>query len=1282
MMWPISTRKGIGFICSGGSELYAQGDFGSVVNCEELTLVKEVASEHVVQISSGIDFVILSSRKTEKVIVDNKNDLFYDKYCLNEDSGIYVDWKNILRKMKFSLERMSGLDIIHNMTVDSLTVYGQMLHETGVACFGKVNKGQLGTGDHIRRDKIVHLNLFNVSKVATCCDYSSALTLEGQLYLWGDNNKNQATPDRGLLLNNCSTPTLIDRFQHVLDVASGNFQTYIVTNDLRIHDVQLDNDGFHYECADRKRMSELPTGIALDDLPVLLTSDNLIILNHLPFNKEVLRNYSKEQTTIQCLLRHFKEDDLTKTLKNSYNTLKPQFFYRSCKRLFYLMMLNLKSLYRFALDNDISKIFSLLMHEEIHFLYRQILECYCDSECLMLMDESDLKLLKIYLDNVKNTIELIETLVNSNKSLDEVVETRLLNIKSEWLRFLNEEVTENMGKTMKVTKEFWLNDFNLRWYALKEAHRRVILDSMEVPLKLLEVNIFSSSPRFVLFSDILGYLSGTQVIVCPLELIWISTDIKEALRNKYREKARFVINIITPEEILRCYTVNSVDKMVWQDALKKQVMRILKKDPTVKQPMYRYCPYQFSDKHAKYGGMKYYGIWRVGQIDGIGQLKGKDRWYRGELYQGDITGYGCMSRTLYGFETVYEGDFYEGKYNGFGKLKSSPSPSASQQYFKYQGYFKDDKYSGYGTLTTSSYQYNGSFSNDLKDGFGVVEDSINGVKYIGMFANDKKYGNGILITTNGTYFAGLFANDVLTNSAGGLAIFPSGIYYKGDMTIEGPNGKGTFYYPEWEIETESFELDDTNTKMNGHTMTGTFAGTWDNVRISSGNMATNQSFNKVPALDLTINAEQKWASIFICFHQSVFGTSDISKIRSMDIKRIWNKIAIFINRAKRKEHLKSNSFETKITEFDDNSAAEICRSGYRLTTTSATSLRSSISDSKLSLVAENMASLDNISMRSFTSVVSRENDDDFMLNPSGDQSRTSPFRDLDIIPDFCITSVNSQGLALLREYLGEAFRIQHHPLHQLFEKLSTCFYSTYSCWKYTPNSILCEPAMNEWISIVSRIYTLVVTVMFPALPKGSTVVDGELLSYQTLLYPILMTQGIYSALFVLYASKCSKNDEIYRQRILICEKKTDENLIQLLDIDRVLIPIIQSSLYQKAIESLNRFKEKCCPSEMMKHINEAFELVNDASKQYDSTFTIAADSLLELAILLIIKADIPQLGAEISLLEDLMQNDAYGGADFHSSTQNDYCLTTLKASYQHIISDNFFVNKIFDGGSP
>ncbi|XP_053689062.1 alsin homolog [Sabethes cyaneus] len=1283
-------NNGILLTSSEGSKLYACGDFGNLLNFDQLSPITELGAENIIQISAGIDFVILSSQNIGKVLTDVRKDPYYDRFCFMDDAD-YLDWKNIYKRLldgykscSTGLENNTELNSVSSkINVDTVKVFGQLTHETGVASFGKINKGQLGTGDHIRRDKIMHLKLFNVSKIATCCDYSSALTVEGSLYLWGDTNKNQATLDNNITLTSTSTPKLFDRFRNILDVGCGNFQTYVLTNDLKIYDILSDDGCVNYECMDRKRFSELTKDVAsIDEIPLILASDSIVLVNNLPIDKEALRVYTKQQTTVQALLKHFRENNVSKILKQPMNNLSPHFFYRSCTNLFYLLLLNLKSMRCFLLENDFTKIISFLMHRELLFLHKQILECYCDGNCLGLMHEPEESLLNIFLNSVKHYVELIELLVSSNKSLDEEAENRLLTAKSEWLNFSNEEVSEQMGKLTKATKEFWLKEENSRWLSLRQANRRVILDSADVPLKLLEVNIFSSSPRIVLFSDVLCYLSGTQLVSYPLELIWITTEVKEPLSNRHKEKLRFLVSIVTPEEVLRCHTLNSVDKLVWMNCLKTQVMRCLKKDATMKQPVYRYKYYEFSEKHTKYGGMEYFGIWKVGHIDGIGVLKGAERVYKGELYHGDITGYGSMSRTHYGIMSEYEGDLLDGKYNGYGKLKSANS--SSPHYFRYQGYFKSNKYHGFGTHVTSAYQYNGDFMDDSKEGFGVLEDSLDGVKYIGMFANDKKYGNGILITTNGTYFAGLFTNDLLSNSAGGLAIFPNGVYYKGELTIEGPCGKGVFHYPEREVKSESFELDDTNTQMSGHTLTGTFAGTWENVKISNASMTMSQQFNKVPILDLKINAERKWASIFSCFHQSVFGTSDVGRIRLMEVKSIWNKVAIYINRAKRKQQLKANNFEAKFTEFSEQSAAEICHVGFRMSNLSTTSLRSSFSDSKLSLNLNGsamqpegaLAASDNISVRSFSSVTSREYDDEFMLNPSGGQSRTSSYRDLDIIPDFCINTIDKHGLQLLRDYLSEAFSNTFHPLHELFEKLSNCFYSTYSCWKFTPNSILCEPAMNEWMSIVSRIYTLVLRVMFPALPKDSAIVDGELISYQTVLYPILMTQGIYSALFVLYASKCSKNDEIYRQRILICEKKTDENLIQLLDINRELIPIIQNDRYLEAIESLNRFKEKCCPSEMMFHINEAFNLVDMASKEQDTPLDLAADSLLELVILLIIKANLPQLGAELSLLEDLLQNDG-----LHRNTENDYCLTTLKASYQHIIGDNFFVNKLFEGAS-
>lgn len=60
----------------------------------------------------------------------------------------------------------------------------------------------------------------------------------------------------------------------------------------------------------------------------------------------------------------------------------------------------------------------------------------------------------------------------------------------------------------------------------------------------------------------------------------------------------------------------------------------------------------------------------------------------------------------------------------------------------------------------------------------------------------------------------------------------------------------------------------------------------------------------------------------------------------------------------------------------------------------------------------------------------------------------------------------------------------------------------------------------------------------------------EYISHRSLLYPILLSEGVYSTLFVLYANKCSKEDEIFRQRVQFSEKKTDAELMEFLKISR------------------------------------------------------------------------------------------------------------------------------------
>ena len=63
-----------------------------------------------------------------------------------------------------------------------------------------------------------------------------------------------------------------------------------------------------------------------------------------------------------------------------------------------------------------------------------------------------------------------------------------------------------------------------------------------------------------------------------------------------------------------------------------------------------------------------------------------------------------------------------------------------------------------------------------------------------------------------------------------------------------------------------------------------------------------------------------------------------------------------------------------------------------------------------------------------------------------------------------------------------------------------------------------------------------------------------------------------------------------------------------------------------------------------------------------------ADNIMPLTIYLILRAGIPHLGAEILLMEDLM------GPDFEPVMTGfvGYCFITIKATYQHILSNKFF----------
>ncbi len=86
----------------------------------------------------------------------------------------------------------------------------------------------------------------------------------------------------------------------------------------------------------------------------------------------------------------------------------------------------------------------------------------------------------------------------------------------------------------------------------------------------------------------------------------------------------------------------------------------------------------------------------------------------------------------------------------------------------YQGKFLNDIRHGHGVFhgctSPSSPKPNlfiGEFQSDHRHGYGVMEDTQRGEKYMGMWEGDHRHGNGLVITLDGLYYEGIFAQNKL-----------------------------------------------------------------------------------------------------------------------------------------------------------------------------------------------------------------------------------------------------------------------------------------------------------------------------------------------------------------------------------------------------------------------------------------------------------------------------------------------------------------------------------------
>jgi amyotrophic lateral sclerosis 2 protein len=416
---------------------------------------------------------------------------------------------------------------------------------------------------------------------------------------------------------------------------------------------------------------------------------------------------------------------------------------------------------------------------------------------------------------------------------------------------------------------------------------------------------------------------------------------------------------------------------------------------------------------------------------------------------------------------------------------------------------------------------------------------------------------------------------------------------------------------------------------------------------------------------LKIKPERKWSTLFENWRESVFGPS--TQPEHLGIHDRWNRVSVYMNRKRNFTNDARKNFMPINREPSKESLELDAPMNMMTQSLMPPSFGRSNSSTELSYSRGSSGDFDTASLRSFS---------DFSISESIISKKSSPRStcELDFVPPFVNSTFDTvESIAELKEYIEGSIVDEHHPLSCLVMNIRKSFSASYGNWKCKPTSILSKIAMGEWISIIKRIYG-VLRLLFPGLPSCNDDEEKDenckLLAPLNFMHQILLNDEIYSCFFLLYASKSSKQDELYSQRLMTCEKKTNEELRNLLKIETNLIPLLEDAKFYEAIRTLQQLGQKFCPSEMLEVIRDTYQLISDCGKKVSTRGDfLSADNLLAVTIYLLVKANIPHLGAELSLLTDLMDDDVDKLINMEQ-----YIYTTIKIGYLHTISTRFFHN--------
>ncbi|XP_061697615.1 alsin-like isoform X2 [Syngnathoides biaculeatus] len=761
------------------------------------------------------------------------------------------------------------------------------------------------------------------------------------------------------------------------------------------------------------------------------------------------------------------------------------------------------------------------------------------------------------------------------------------------------ETLQRRKKDAEVTFVFWKTHSGKNTEGLRLPQRRVLCESSNRALTLQGAGRFSNH-WFILFNDALVHIqraSPPKGLFSTHRVYPVNLLWVKPLPEN--DSGCYAIKMSCPEETFILVASTPQEKNKWLHFLNQEVDRVLSGGGQGSPPgitaISRTASYTFTGD-GRFKDAQYTGSWLAGRVHGRGTM----RWQDGR---------------------TYTGNFKNGLEDGYGECMI-PDKLLNKAGC-YQGQWRDGKIHGFGIYRYATGEvYEGCFNEGQRHGYGMLrsgkmDKTFSGV-FIGQWLCDKRSGYGVYDDiTRGEKYMGMWSDDERHGSA--VVVTQYGVYFEGNFRESKMSGLGLLvsdddtgfhgeFSEDWTVSGKGIL-----SLANGDTLEGHFSGEWS-TGLKVDGIYTKLAADEIEDKDrknfllgqYVVDAEVRWVCVFDeCWRR--LGCDVAGRGERMTA---WENIAICISSA-RQHSPDLSRYQSKVLES------------------------------------------------------------------------------LECIPH-PTDAVTTTSYENIRKYLAKACETPIHPLGWLVETLVTVYRMTYL--GVESNHRLLREAVKELQAYVKHFYSIV-RFLFPGLPEDGSVLPDtpvspcrircssfseepsfvSVVSCSGLLLPLLLPQ-LYQPLFMLYCLHDEQQEAQYWERILRLNKQPDQSLLGFLGVRQKFWPMWMSVLGEKkqivssskdvsfgcAVETLQQISTTFTPSEKLLLIQNTFEeLTQEIKPMQDGEFLWCMDDLLPLFLYIVVRAKIRNLGAEVSLIEDLMDPNVQHG-------ELGLMFTTLKACYMQI----------------